>query len=418
MRQKYLIVIFLMLSALGLSQETDSVFLYRKGSIYSLMIGHRAQEYGKEIEEVFTTMPAPERYFDHNLGKNVFYTSEKKLKEIGLNEHMGFKVNDDSNPDEMNDLDIFCQKSYLASRLIAKWFNRKKATGTCNMDLVQERGYKNATEVEKRVAAHSVRKDALLKDAGEELIGSTFVLINDIRTIDRSRGSAVIGGIVSAASQTASIATGAPSTRKNLGDLIATYKGFNVKIKTYLYQLVWDEESASLFYNDIYSELPDEAKKTAFENNRGKFSLVYLGMQESSGKSVSFMGIKEDQPQIMVRKACQRALDENVANLQKTFDVFKIKAPLISTDPLACEIGMKEGVTEKSRFEVLEIIEDENGHIRYERVAEIRPVEGKIWDNRYMALEEKSDAASLKYTTFRKHSGGNIYPGMLIRELR
>ena len=418
MLRKCLLITLTMVSALGYSQGADSVFLYRKGSIYSIMIGHRTLEFGKEIEAAFTEMPVPDRYFDHGLGKKVFYTSDKKLKQKDLDEHTGFKVNDDSNPDEMNDFDIFCQKSYIASRLLARWFNRNKNTGVCDMELVQERGYRNASEVEKRLAARSVRKDALLKDAGEELIGSTFVLINDIRYIDRSRGSSVIGGIVSAATQAASIATGAPSTGKDLGDLIKTFKGFNVKITTYLYQLVWDEESSARFYNDVYTEQPDESKREAFENNRGKFSLVYLGMQESSGKTVSFMGIKEDEPQVMVRKACQRALDEHVANLQKACDVFKIKAPLFSVDPLSCEIGMKEGVTEKSRFEVLEAIEDENGHVTYKRVAEIRPVEGKIWDNRFMAEEEKAEGADLGYTTFRKHSGGDIYPGMLIREIK
>lgn len=121
------------------------------------------------------------------------------------------------------------------------------------MELVQERGYQNASEVDKRLAALSVRKDALLRDAGEELIGSTFVLINDIRYIDKSRGSSVIGGVVSAAIKTASAFQGQNmSNQKDLGDIIASYKGFNVKIKTYLYQLVWDEEISSFLQPGIY----------------------------------------------------------------------------------------------------------------------------------------------------------------------
>ena len=111
--------------------------------------------------------------------------------------------------------------------------------------------------------------------------------------------------------------------------------------------------------------------------------MVYLGMQESSGKDISFIGINESEPEMMVRKACQRALDENVANLQKNFDVFKIKAPLLSLQPLTCEIGKKEGVTEDSRFEVLEVVEDNKGHIEYKRAGIIRPVKDKIWDNRF-----------------------------------
>lgn len=35
----------------------------------------------------------------------------------------------------------------------------------------------------------------------------------------------------------------------------------------------------------------------------------------------------------MVRKACQRAIDENIASLQKNFDQFKVNTPLISKPP-------------------------------------------------------------------------------------
>ena len=406
-------------SLVAVSQTRDSVFLYRRGSICSFMIGHRDLSFAQEIENVFNEMPVPDKYNDHSIGKKVFYTADGKLKMKNLDSHMGFKINASSDKTLMNDFDFFLQKQAIASRLIAKWFTRKKATGICNMNLVQERGYQNASEVEKRLAALSVRKDALLKDAGEELIGNTFVLINDIRYIDQSKGSSIIGGVVSAATQMAGALNGIEvSEENNLGTIISSYKGFNVKIKTYLYQLIWDDEISSYFYKDIYSENSDDKKKENFENNRGRFSLLYLGMQESSGKSVSFLGINKDNPQQMVRKACQRALDENIASLQKNFDVFKVKAPLYDIQPLTCEIGMKEGVTENSRYEVLETVEDSKGHINYKRIGVIRPIKGKIWDNRYMAAEEKAEGANLKFTTFEKVSGGPFFAGMLVREIK
>lgn len=415
------IILFLLTieSLVAVSQTRDSVFLYRRGSICSFMIGHRDLSFAQEIENVFNEMPVPDKYNDHSIGKKVFYTADGKLKMKNLDSHMGFKINASSDKTLMNDFDFFLQKQAIASRLIAKWFNRKKTTGICNMNLVQERGYQNASEVEKRLAALSVRKDALLKDAGEELIGNTFVLINDIRYIDQSKGSSIIGGVVSAATQIAGTLNGIEvSEENNLGTIISSYKGFNVKIKTYLYQLIWDDEISSYFYKDIYSENSDGKKKENFENNRGRFSLVYLGMQESSGKSVSFLGINKDNPQQMVRKACQRALDENIASLQKNFDVFKVKAPLYDVQPLKCEIGMKEGVTENSRYEVLETVEDSNGHINYKRIGVIRPIKGKIWDNRYMAAEEKAEGADLRFTTFEKVSGGPFFAGMLVREIK
>ena len=418
MKRSYVILILIICSLAGVSQPIDSVFLYRRGSICSFMIGHRNLSFAQEIEKAFDEMPVPDRYNDHGLGKKVFYTGENKLKMKGLDEHRGFRVNGESDKNEMNAYDFFLQKQHIASRLVAKWFMRKKDTGICSMSLIQNRGYENASALERRIAERSVRKEALLQDAGEELIGSTFVLINDIRYIDRSKGSSILGGIVSAGIKVAGALNGVDVGEKDLGTLIASYKGFNVIIRTYLYQLVWDDEISSFFYKDVYTEQLDESKRENFENGRGKFSLVYLGMQKSSGATVSFIGINENEPQKMVRKACQRALDENIANLQKNFDVFKAKAPLLNVEPLQSEIGLKEGITEDSRYEVLEMNEMADGHIEYKRIGVVRPVAGKIWDNRYMSKEEKAEGADLGYTTFEKVSGGTFYQGMFLREIK
>lgn len=415
-----LFVGLLTLSAVCKSQTGDNVFTYRKASIYSIMLGHVNLPFNNDIENAFKQMPTPKKYNDHNLSKRVFYANDDKIKIKDLDKHAGFVVNSSSDKSKMNDMDLFLQQSSIASRMLAKWFNKDKNTGMCNMQLIQERGYNSASEFNKRLANLTTRKEALLMDAGEELVGSTFVLINDIRYVDQGKVVGLIGDAASVAINTYNLVKDGEDTSEetNLGDLVATYKGFNVKINTYLYQLVWDEEAQGIFYNEVYTETPDESKKAYFEKHRGDFSLVYLGEQESSGKDVSFIGINENEPKVMVLKACQRAFDENVANLQKNFDVFKIKAPLISTEPITCEIGLKEGVTPDSKFEVLEVGEDEKGHVEYKRKGTIKPVKGKIWDNRFMAKEEGAENSDLGFTTFTKVSGGDFYPGLLVRELK
>ena len=129
------------------------------------------------------------------------------------------------------------------------------------------------------------------------------------------------------------------------------------------------------------------------------------------------MGIKEDEPEVMVRKACQRAIDENIVDLQRNFESFRIKTPLVSVEPLTAYIGMKEGVDEKCKYEVLEVIEMEDGSHKYNRVGVIEPIKGQIWDNRYMAEEEGAPGATLGCTTFKKVKGKDFAKGMLIREL-
>ena len=134
--------------------------------------------------------------------------------------------------------------------------------------------------------------------------------------MDREKTGRAIGAAFRILGAVAGAATGI----SNLGDLgdsmgsmMETLKGFKVNVNTYLYQLDWDEETAMTFYREYYASKPDPAKKKAFEDNRDKFHLTYIGSQKSSGKDVSFIGVNLDEPTQMIRKACQRAIDENIA---------------------------------------------------------------------------------------------------------
>lgn len=414
-----LLIAFLFLWQPATAQDETK---YRRSSIYSLMIKHDQQKFADDISKVFLEMPVPDKYNDHDLSVKVISVSDKKLKDkAGITD--------------------FLNRNQIASRLVGRWFDRDVLSGQCDMQLVKERGLYNANEFDLELANRSQRGIALLEDAGEDLIGNTFVLVNDIRYIDRSKGSATIGiilKIIGALGQGMHDAqekknsnnrnarynknTNQKSIQESFNDLAElaeSYKGFKVKIHSYLYRLVWDDDIASTFYNDTYTDSNnDVARLNSFERKRGTYRLEYIGEQESSGSRTSFLGIKEEEPLLMVRKACQRALDENVANLQRNFDVFKVKVPLNQTDPITAPIGLKEGMTEKSKYEVLEIRQDDKGRTVYKRVGTIVPEKGKIWDNRFMASEEKARGADLGKTTFRKTSGGTFYPGMLIREIK
>jgi hypothetical protein len=114
-------------------------------------------------------------------------------------------------------------------------------------------------------------------------------------------------------------------------------------------------------------------------------------------------------------------MDECVVKLQKNYEEFKIKEPIYEIDDdgnVIAKIGLKEGVSEKSRYEVLEKIESEDGTTKYKKVGEIKPVKDMIWDNRYMALEDGAPNSDLGGTTFKVTNGRNLYPGLLIREIK
>ena len=128
-------------------------------------------------------------------------------------------------------------------------------------------------------------------------------------------------------------------------------------------------------------------------------------------------------PEDVFRKVCARAIDKNVMNLQKNFDQFKVKVPISSVDAEAktvtAKIGMKEGVTAKSKYEILVPVFDEaTGKFKYNRKGTLKPDPKKIWDNRYMANDEQAVGSDLNATTFKITGGVGILPGMLIREIK
>ena len=375
MKKLYTIIFLitvLLTNTLAQEQSVD----YRRSSIYSLLINHTEQQFASEIKQAYIQIPVPDKFNDHNLSVRVLNLDEKLS---------GAKSN----------------------------------TGACDMELVKERGLYNATEFDKQLALRSARGMAMLQDAGEELIGNTFVLVNDIRYIDKNKGAKTASSIIKILGSVAAAYTGSDidDITENVGDMVETIKGFSVKINTFLYKLEWSEEQANIFYQEEYGDGKDKTKWSNFETGRSNYKLKYVGKVESSGGTTSFLGINEDEPIVMVRKACQRAIDENIVDLQRNYEEFKTKTPLVSVEPITAYIGMKEGVSPDSKFEVLETVEMENGSHKYKRVGVIEPIKNMIWDNRFMASEEGAVGANLGYTTFRIVSGKNFSKGMLIREL-
>ena len=384
------------------AQESSQKLEYRRSSICSFLVSRLDQKMYDRIQQKYIEIPTPDKYNDHNLSIRMINVGKK-----------GNYADSISN---------WLDNNKIASRIVAKWYNRNMLTGECNMSLIQERGLYNATEFDKELAARSPRGIAMLADAGEELISNTFVLVHEAHYIDNAKRSQNVstGLKIGGALLGAFIGVDLSDAFDLLGDLAATFKGFRVKFHSRLYQLVWDEEAQATFYQDYYSANPDSIKRIAFEANRNKFKLKYIGEVESSGSQNSFLGISEENPEIMIRKACQRAIDDNVRDLQKKFEVFRVKSPIIdvlSNNEVLVPIGMKEGVNEDSEYEVLEAIE-KDGRIEYKRISTIEPVKDRIWDNRFMAKEEGAYGSDLTATTFKVKSGKTPYPGVLVRQIK
>ena len=363
---------FLAFATISLSAQETNDYEYERSSMHIMMLRHLNSTYSDDVEWVFKHTPFPEQFNNHNLGVRIIALSG-------------------DSEDQSSNILAFTEQVNLGKKMVAKWFNREKTTGSFNMDLVRERGLYNASITEVNIARASLRGMKLLEDAGELLIKNTYLLVNDIKY--ETKGTT--WGI-------------------SISNKVA---GFNVTVTSYLYRLNWNDSLANVFYSKYYTEngIEEQEKVKAFNKDNNLFYVEYVGKTETQSSERHFTKSKD--PGLLLKKVCIQAIDQNIAKLQHNCPDFRIKAPLISTNPLKAYVGMKEDIKPDSRFEVLERVIDIDGRLSYKRVGVVKPQVGRpIWDNRYMADDEDANA-KLGFTEFEKVSGGDFFPGMLIREI-
>jgi len=102
------------------------------------------------------------------------------------------------------------------------------------------------------------------------------------------------------------------------------------------------------------------------------------------------MGIAQD---TLIAKATINSFEAVIAKLQKKYEVFRTKTPLLSGDPITAKIGLKEGLEAGDKFEVLEqVLDEKTGRTTYKRVGKIKVKSGMIWDNRFGAEYDQAAA--------------------------
>jgi hypothetical protein len=380
------------------NNRNADVVNYSRSSLYTLMLNNESREHAGAIRDAFGNAPLQEKFNDHNIGP---YAIDIQYQE----------------KDQSNLITDYLDRNDIAKEMISKWFNRNEK-GEFNTDLVAERGYYDASSLNISIAKNSERGIAILADAGEGLIGNTFVIVNDYKFTNKEEVAKKTSGWLNAIANVAAYIPGG-STVSNA----ATYtslgvgvigKGYVIKTTSYLYRLVWDEETAATFYNDYWIDENnyDPNKKRAFEKSNA-FRLELIGSENAWADIQSTVFTKKSNEEL-IEIATVKATDKAIAKLQRKFEAFRTKSPLLSGEPITAKIGLKEGVEKGDKYEVLEIVEDKEGNRRYKSVGVIKVDKNQIWDNRFMANEENN--SQLEYTTF-KGSKNKFAPGMLIRQI-
>lgn len=402
-------------SSVSLQAAQNITEEYNRSSLYTITMLHPKDRMYDHIFEAMQNMPVPDKYEDNSLNLRIMQAPNAKGK-------MTYS------PEKMQEqLTQFLQVNNVGRRMVARWFERNKETGAFNTATLERRGHYNMSEWDLKKSQWTIAQELFRADADQELIPQTFVIINDITYVDKEQNAQIAKGVLSGLAAVAGafggggIASLVKSTLE-LGSSIANLiAGFTVDVRSYLFQLEWNEEVANKFYMDYYytADKPDPAKKAAFEADTTTFRMKYIGTYNARSAKTSPRGVHS--PAEVFSKVLTRAVDKNIVELQREFDVFKVTsivAGINAKNEVQIYIGLKEGVSPNSTYEVLQR-ELKDGRLVYKRVATLKPKEDQIWDNRYMAVEEKALNAELGYTTFTVNTPvSQILPGMLVREIK
>jgi hypothetical protein len=401
------------------AQSEDDVKMdYRRSSLHLIMMEFdNYAENRAEYKKCFNLVPFPDKYNNHSISERYF--NYQNFQTYTDNTFSG------KNADFFNiesSIAEFFDENKIANKMVAKWFMRDPITGDFSMELIQERGMYGANELDKDIANNTIRGKSMLADAGEELIANTFIVVCRVEYIGKAELSKSITDGIKESADEANDGSAAGELTSYMMNLSAdifhniTKDGYEVKTEAFLYKLVWNEEIANQFFTNYWINKGEinEERKLKFDKSY-LFELEYVGMESAVGKVL--FSSKNKTPERIIEIATVRNINNVFTKLQKEYDVFKTKTPLITIDPLAAEIGLKEGLEKGDKYEILEAkMDEETGKVFY-NVKGTTEVGNEIWDNRYGADEEPDfKSPQNKFTIFK--GSGKYYPGLLLRQIK
>lgn len=457
MKYLFLIVTVCGIMRLSAQEAQDELTNYMRSSLYTIILddhGLMDENKAEIIKSTFFETPLPEKFNDHNLPNELrtfdptryevtdaelsALTGETKKKKGGFGKALGQLSKEVAgqataglvDATDMSKLPAIFMKYFdennIPNLMVAKWYNVKDEYAAApvssyfDMELIKKRGLYNASEFDKSIAEKSARGVNMLADAGENLINNTFIVGIRFNYVDKKELAGQLASTTSAVTRLiGGKAAAITDAAVSVGSSVAG-RGYVIKATAFLYQLDWSEEPSHLFYTKYYNA--DDL--TEFYQSED-FKVKYIGSETEWAdiQSTAFSTLPEDE---LVKRAAVRSIDEVIAKLQKKFEVFRTKTPILTTEPeITAQIGLKEGLEGGDKYEVLEKIQDPETNITtYNRVAVIKVDKNKIWDNRYAADVEAAENAehgqgevqTITATSFTGKAN-NIYPGMLIRQI-
>ena len=435
------------------SQNEDGTYFYMRSSLEMVYLTsetmlEKARVDEELVENAWKDYMDPTKNFPPQYNKHGAGIGSMPLGKIEEVNDKGdtIQVSDDVLRDRISK---YIEDNKLANRLVMRWFNYNPY-GTINYDIdnpenpdaklnmatIFERGYYTVNAGEENVAMTALKrdKDTQIKELSMKLLPFTFLTFTELDYYDNEPVARVVRDAAKLTADivyTAAVNNGA---NKKIDDIAhkaahiaadaayeATKDGKTLRSKTWLYRLVWDEETEAYFNNEVV----DNPKLLETSD---KFKMEFIDSQQN--KSIVLISAGRDEQRV-VDLTMVRNLNKVFSEMQKRNDVFKVWTPLLDfyslvspslTAPITVEgktitaqIGVKEGLRGGEQFSVV----DEDGNFYGYVIAQ----PGMIWDND----EGEGDDAANRYepqvdkkkqpvtaTTFKAKGLKNARTGLLL----
>lgn len=442
MRNLFLVVLCAGMAYSGLAQKKDSINTnYQRSSLALFLMEDVGMPMKDTILQSFITAPFPDKFNNHNVAVRSFErcttlteedqaafdaavnlaTSQNaaeapkkkgmfgKFLKAAASDASGGVVGATSKDEMAVSANKFLVDQKIAKQMFDKWF--LDSAGNFSLALAQERGLYNATKSDVEQAASSVYGTASWADAGIDLVNNTFAVVCNYRYMPKDSLVALIGGVAVAAAEASGNSYAVMGAKAAMMALSASLgAGYYVVVNTYLFQLNWND--------NVQNQLSQVWDNREAYDAADFYGFKYIGNTTGWAQVKAGIFTNKDQAEL-IRIATVNATDAAIAKLEKKYDVFKTKSPLMVAEDgtLYAHIGMKEGIEPKDKYEVLErAIDPKTGRTIYKSKGTITVVKDHIWDNRYMADQEPDHDSSINETYFE--GKGDYYNGLLIRQIK
>jgi hypothetical protein len=417
------------------AQSNDDV-KYRRSSLHIMVMEDNDLDprYKDVVVDAMINAPWPDKYDKHDIGIASYDILSIAVPEATEEEEAEKSKEEEKQDKKLKGVDKkiekFLQDEGVARKLVAKWFGQKE-DGSFSTDLIADRGSYDATTLDvSKAKMQSKTVSTQMEDAGYELIGNTFLVINKANFVENEIAAAIAYEIAKVVVDNMKAENAMQQLAKDAAKALAekTYekarKGYTVFTRSFLYKLTWNDSISDIFYTDYWvdesMEIEEKKTKKHMFDNTDLFSMEFVGMEKARAAVLNLKAGDLSTQQI-IAEATIRTGNKVFAKLQKEYDVFKPKTPLAQVENkgklCTAKIGLKEGLTGKEKFDVLEQYTNKEGLTEYKSIGTIKIDKKKIWDNQFYASEPPAIEGEIAIqATHFKGCKKKYYPGLLIRQ--